>query len=54
MTHKVGKWHGLEGSEVSTSWTKNIFIYYDDDEAWDGTCDHVKTNEAKRTLALLF
>ena len=39
---------------MSTSWTKNIFLYYDDDDAWDGTCDHLKTNEAKRTLALLF
>ena len=38
---------------MSTSWTKNIFLYYDDDEAWDGTCDHEKKNEARRNLALL-
>ena len=38
---------------MSTSWTKNVFLYYDDDEAWDGTCDHVKKNEAKKNLALL-
>ena len=24
----------------------NIFLYYDDNEAWDDTCDHVKKNEA--------
>ena len=39
---------------MSTSWTKNIFLYYDDDEARDGTCDHAKKNEARRNLALLF
>ena len=32
---------------MSTSWTKNIFLYYDGDEAWDGMCDHIKKNEAK-------
>lgn len=26
LTHRVGKWHGLEGSEVSISCKKNIFL----------------------------
>ena len=34
---------------MSTSWTMNIFLYYDDDGARDGTWDHI---EARRNLEM--
>ena len=37
---------------MSTSWTMNIFIYYDDDGAQDGTWDHTKKLESRRNLVL--